>query len=777
MSSASNDRPASTPRRAVPRGAEAMQELRRLLVQPEQHRLDDLEEQVEHISVDAEKLSQILPEAVRRGSQRDHHLAKALAPTLTDAFQDSIRRNPQGLVDVIAPIMGPAIRRSIRQAISSMVESLNQTLEHSFSWKGLQWRMEAMRTGKPFAEVVLLHTLIYRIEQVLLIHRDSGLLLAQASTSADREKDADLVSGMLTAIRDFVRDSFGGNSADMLDAMQVGDRTVWVEDGPEAVLAVAFRGYPPQELRERLIETLEQIHVDYREPLASFAGDDTAMQPAEELLEPLLVAEYRATNRRKGLSVGRIIGWAIPLLLIGAIGWWLFQLVQDRYWTRRLSTALDLPPSVQLSYDHGTVTITGEARHEWLERVSERTSRFPQIQHWDWAQVKDRDSDWLQFLKQLRDEPGVVVTESGRDSAGYFVRGLRDPLARDPEKLLANQTAVQDGVRMEFAPYECPDDAFETWRATAALQPPHGAEIRVAEGKLLLVGTAPIEFVSRARTLAELTLPQRSTDETQLTITYPAWQQWLDVVRELAGVEIVSAEIRDDEYFFEGKRDPLVHDPHQLLDGPAVDRSKLHLQWQSYYCLDESFVRQRLDAAIKLPSTVWVDYQGGKLTFTGAASHGWTKYAQEKLSNTSGLPAFDLSQVREPESVRKPSLREQLSAIVIEAGREDTYVLSASKQQLDDAAQVIRQIIAVAERNRVQVRIEVRGRGVASPGDATGELLGTNWAEQVTGHLIDRGIPTRWLRPIAERSTAEQRTTSSQTPPRSVTFHIVNDGH
>ena len=135
MSSASNDRPASTPRRAVPRGAEAMQELRRLLVQPEQHRLDDLEEQVEHISVDAEKLSQILPEAVRRGSQRDHHLAKALAPTLTDAFQDSIRRNPQGLVDVIAPIMGPAIRRSIRQAISSMVESLNQTLEHSFSWK------------------------------------------------------------------------------------------------------------------------------------------------------------------------------------------------------------------------------------------------------------------------------------------------------------------------------------------------------------------------------------------------------------------------------------------------------------------------------------------------------------------------------------------------------------------------------------------------------------------------------------------------------------------
>ena len=38
---------------------------------------------------------------------------------------------------------------------------------------------------------------------------ESGLLLAQASGKEVDEQDSDLISGMLTAIRDFTQDSFG----------------------------------------------------------------------------------------------------------------------------------------------------------------------------------------------------------------------------------------------------------------------------------------------------------------------------------------------------------------------------------------------------------------------------------------------------------------------------------------------------------------------------------------------------------------------------------------
>ncbi|NJM53355.1 MAG: hypothetical protein HC846_08145 [Blastocatellia bacterium] len=55
-----------------------------------------------------------------------------------------------------------------------MVQSLNQSLEHSISPKGLRWRIEAWQTGKSFAEVVMLNSLIYRVEEVFLIHRETG---------------------------------------------------------------------------------------------------------------------------------------------------------------------------------------------------------------------------------------------------------------------------------------------------------------------------------------------------------------------------------------------------------------------------------------------------------------------------------------------------------------------------------------------------------------------------------------------------------------------------
>ena len=73
-------------------------------------------------------------------------------------------------------------------------ESLNQTLEHTFSWRGLKWRFEALRTGKSFAEVVMLRSLVYRVEQLFLIHRKTN----SPSTVLDPAigKDSDMVAGM-----------------------------------------------------------------------------------------------------------------------------------------------------------------------------------------------------------------------------------------------------------------------------------------------------------------------------------------------------------------------------------------------------------------------------------------------------------------------------------------------------------------------------------------------------------------------------------------------------
>ena len=53
--------------------------------------------------------------------------------------------------------------------------------------QGLKWRVESIRTGRPFAEIVLMHSLLYRVEQVFLIHRETGLVLSPRCGSHGRD--------------------------------------------------------------------------------------------------------------------------------------------------------------------------------------------------------------------------------------------------------------------------------------------------------------------------------------------------------------------------------------------------------------------------------------------------------------------------------------------------------------------------------------------------------------------------------------------------------------
>ncbi|HXU07796.1 MAG TPA: OmpA family protein, partial [Blastocatellia bacterium] len=274
------------------------------------------------------------------------------------AISVSVKKNPQRLVDVIFPVMGPAIRRAIANAFSEMVQSLNQTLEYSVSLRGLKWRLEALRTGKSFAEVVLSHTLLFRVEQVFLIHRETGLLLQHVEAGAAAVHDADLVSGMLTAIQDFVHDSFDAKKADALDSLQVGELNVWIERGAQAVLAVVIRGNAPVELRKTMQDSLDSIHVEERDAFDSFSGDAAAFAATRPQLESCLQAKTETATNKK---ISPLLV-AIPVVVILALGVWAFFSIRDsRRWNSYLERLAATPGLVVVSAERsgGKYHITG----------------------------------------------------------------------------------------------------------------------------------------------------------------------------------------------------------------------------------------------------------------------------------------------------------------------------------------------------------------------------------------------------------------------------------
>lgn len=301
-----------------------LEEMRHILFSRERVLLERLQQQLDDPEQLALSISQVLPQAFGQAVRRDERLGQMLAPTIEAAAQSSIRKNPRTLTDILYPLMGPAIRKSIAESLDETIQSLNAALKHMFSWQGLKWRIEAWRTGTSFAEVVLKHTLVYRVEHVFLIHKRTGLLIEHVAADETANQDPQLVSAMLSAIQDFVRDSFTGTDSGGLDTLRLGELLLWCEQGPHAFLAAVIRGNPPESLHGYLRDTLSNIHKHRHQALESFDGD-AAIFPGllDELGECLRMQEKTRDQRTSPLL------WALPLLLLCLGGYWLYERHRD----------------------------------------------------------------------------------------------------------------------------------------------------------------------------------------------------------------------------------------------------------------------------------------------------------------------------------------------------------------------------------------------------------------------------------------------------------------
>jgi OOP family OmpA-OmpF porin len=305
-------------------------ELRGLLFGPEQAQLAALRERLETPELFTEAVSTVLVEAIRLRSGRDAGLRTTLHPIIEEAITVSVRRNPAILSDALYPVIGAAVRKAVAAALRGMMESLNQVMEHSLSIRAVQWRFEALRTGKSFGEILLVRSLLYRVEQVFLIHRKSGLLLQHRAAEARVIQDTDLISGMLTAIQDFVSDSFGAQPGRELDTLEVGEFSVLVQYSPQALLAGVVRGTPPQQLKSVFQEALEHICQEHAVELERFEGDTTPFERTAPYLDSCLLGQ----RPPKEPSHRRLL-WAVAaLLLIGVFFWIGFRYREQRRWNQ-----------------------------------------------------------------------------------------------------------------------------------------------------------------------------------------------------------------------------------------------------------------------------------------------------------------------------------------------------------------------------------------------------------------------------------------------------------
>ncbi len=412
-----------------------LDELQRLLLGKDKEVLDELDAHLHDPVMRARFVAQVLPQAVQDAARGDDRLVRALQKPVTHCIRHSVQRDARIFAEALYPAMGPAIRKSISETLRQFVQSINQALEHSLSVKGLRWRWQAWRSGVSFAEIVLKNTLLYRVEEVYLIHHDSGLLVEHAAApDVAAVKDQDAVSAMLTAIQDFVRDAFSGGSERDLETLEMGEHTLWVIRGPQAMMACAIRGIPPGELRDRLRDLLNEIHMAYADTLGGFNGDREGLAGVSEVLQLALESQALETEQVRKRP------WPLMILLVLLItcGLWAWQ-----YFSR-----------------------------DPLEPVR-------------------RD-----YLAALEREPGLVQVHTELKERRLYLSGLRDPLARDPLQVAAEYGLPAASLELDYRPFQSLEADLVLTRARNRLLAPVGVQIRLEGDVLHISGRADNDWIT-----------------------------------------------------------------------------------------------------------------------------------------------------------------------------------------------------------------------------------------------------------------------------------------
>ena len=405
-------------------------------------------------------VADVLPESVRAANQSGR-LAPALDGAVSTTLQDLVRRDPQRIGEVLFPVIGPAVRRAIAEAMKSLVQGLNTAMEQKFSARGLRWRMESWRSGVPFREVVLKHTLEYRVRQVFLIDRKSGLLMAHAGDEDALGIDEDAVSAMLIAIQDFIRDSIGDDDSEALSSAELDDETLWVLTGPTSQLAAVIDGYPPRSLRGHLATRLENMHAAYDTWLTEYPDGGDVPPGLDLILDECLQSEVKEGEQRSGSVVKAVLLLTfLALAALGALGWW--------WWHH----------------------------HEEDQRLDE-------------------------VLARVDAAPGRVLIGVDRDHDPPIIRGLADDLADPPDQLLDGLGFAGNAPTFQWTPYRSTELELVLRRVRHTLQPPDSVGIGATDGRIVISGSAPESWFERAKAYLRAYDEPWPIDSTRLHLDEP----------------------------------------------------------------------------------------------------------------------------------------------------------------------------------------------------------------------------------------------------------------
>ncbi|WP_052055263.1 OmpA family protein [Myxosarcina sp. GI1] len=383
----------------------------------------------------------IVDEIIRQKSQQSpQSIGKAIAPEIAFAIQEQILLERDSISRVLGPQMGEAIKNQIVVERDAMVDALypvigntiskymvevvkdiNKQVENTFSPEGIKRKIRAKVQGVSEAELIFKEAMQYAVLAVFLIHKDSGLVIRDVQPESTFQLEADMIAGMLTAIRVFVNDSVAiPGEVSELHEIEYDASKIIIEVAGYCYLAVVVKGEPSKALLQKIRDTLGTIVLDYGRFIEGYNGDPTTIPDS---LQPLLVdlvevkRKEPRTSSLSGLLVFLLVVVSLVFLPLGFL--WYRSYSSDRQ-ESKIAAALDANPELSVyrltpKVRQGQVVLTGRVPSQYLQTKAAQAAEraVPELELTNQVVAVDVPPDPIQTAAEVRRATALINRRQG----------------------------------------------------------------------------------------------------------------------------------------------------------------------------------------------------------------------------------------------------------------------------------------------------------------------------------------------------------------------------
>ncbi len=268
-------------------------------------------------------------------------IAEALAPVIGKAIRVQIKTQRDEVVDALYPVIGSTVAKFVSQSFRDLLDTINAQVQHTFSTATIRRKLTAKLKGIPESELLLRENLGWKVEALFLVHKETGLLLAQKNAPDIEIGEPEMIASMLTAIRSFVNDWLArGGSESEINQIEYGDATIYLEVAGSCYVAVVLRGLVRPVLSETVSRELSAIVEEQMEAIRNFSGDLSTLDTEKIDTHLQKILDVRPENESAAREArSRWPLYLIGLSLLGVLGYGGYRTYLS-YHNARIETAL-----------------------------------------------------------------------------------------------------------------------------------------------------------------------------------------------------------------------------------------------------------------------------------------------------------------------------------------------------------------------------------------------------------------------------------------------------